>query len=194
MLMPRRTKYRKVMRGRMRGKAYRGSNISFGEYGLQSIEPAWVTSRQIEAARRAITNYLKRGGKVWIRIFPDKPVTQKPAETRMGSGKGNPEYWVAVVKPGRILFEVAGVPAAQAETALLRAGMKMPMGCRFVTRPQVGILVGGYHEPELFENTEYDAELEAEAAEAAEVAEEAGETATEDADGESTESASEDKS
>ena len=104
MLMPKRTKHRKMMKGRMTGKAYRGSQISFGEFGLQALEPAWVNSRQIEAARRSITNYLKRGGKVWIRIFPDKPVTKKPAETRMGSGKGNPEYWVAVVKPGRVLF------------------------------------------------------------------------------------------
>jgi large subunit ribosomal protein L16 len=138
MLMPRRTKYRKVMRGRMRGKAYRGSNISFGEYGLQSIEPAWVTSRQIEAARRAITNYLKRGGKVWIRIFPDKPVTQKPAETRMGKGKGNPEYWVAVVKPGRMLFEIAGVSGDRAEEALRRAGMKMPMKTKVLVRETPG--------------------------------------------------------
>ena len=138
MLMPRRTKYRKVMRGRMRGKAYRGSNISFGEYGLQSVEPAWVTSRQIEAARRAITNYLKRGGKVWIRIFPDKPVTQKPAETRMGKGKGNPEYWVAVVKPGRMLFEIAGVSGDRAEEALRRAGMKMPMKTKVLTRETPG--------------------------------------------------------
>src|SRR5215218_1665970 len=139
MLMPKRTKYRKMMRGRMRGKAYRGSEINFGEFGLQAIEPAWVNSRQIEAARRSITNYLKRGGKVWIRIFPDKPVTQKPAETRMGSGKGNPEYWVAVVKPGRILFEVSGVSRGQAEEALRRAGMKMPMDCRFIERPHIGV-------------------------------------------------------
>ena len=118
MLMPKRTKYRKMMRGRMTGKAGRGVEISFGEFALQATEPAWVSSRQIEAARRAVTNYLKRGGKVWIRIFPDKPVTHKPAETRMGSGKGNPEYWVAVVKPGRVLFEVAGVTRGQAEEAL----------------------------------------------------------------------------
>src|SRR5690606_4109703 len=127
MLMPKRTKYRKVMRGRMRGKAYRGSTISFGDFALVATEPAWVSSRQIEAARRAITNYLKRGGKVWIRIFPDKVVTKKPAETRMGSGKGSPEYWVAVVKPGRILFEVAGVDEERASEALRRAAMKMPM-------------------------------------------------------------------
>lgn len=139
MLMPKRTKYRKMMRGRNTGKAYRGAEINFGEYALQALEPTWVSSRQIEAARRAITNYLKRGGKVWIRIFPDKPVTQKPAETRMGSGKGNPEYWVAVVKPGRILFEVAGVSREQAEEALRRAAMKMPMDCRFIERAHVGI-------------------------------------------------------
>ncbi len=139
MLMPKRTKYRKMMRGRMTGTAQRGATIAFGEYGLQALEPAWVSSRQIEAARRAITNYLKRGGKVWIRIFPDKPVTQKPAETRMGSGKGNPEGWVAVVKPGRVLFEVAGVPRERAEEALARAGMKMPMDCRFVAREHVGV-------------------------------------------------------
>jgi large subunit ribosomal protein L16 len=139
MLMPKRTKYRKMMRGRMKGKANRGAEISFGEYGLQATQPAWVSSRQIEAARRAITNYLKRGGKIWIRIFPDKPVTQKPAETRMGSGKGNPEYWVAVVKPGRVMFEVAGVSRAQAEEALRRAAMKMPMDCKFIERPHIGV-------------------------------------------------------
>ncbi len=138
MLMPKRTKYRKMMRGRMTGKAYRGSTISFGDYALQALEPAWVNSRQIEAARRAITNYLKRGGKVWIRIFPDKPVTQKPAETRMGSGKGNPEFWVAVVKPGRLLFEIAGVPRSEAEEALKRAGMKMPMKCKILIRETPG--------------------------------------------------------
>ncbi|MBA2597100.1 MAG: 50S ribosomal protein L16 [Chloroflexota bacterium] len=139
MLMPKRTKYRKMMRGRMTGKAYRGAEINFGEFALQATAPAWVSSRQIEAARRAITNYLKRGGKVWIRIFPDKPVTQKPAETRMGSGKGNPEYWVAVVKPGRVMFEVAGVTRQQAEEALRRAAMKMPMDCKFIERQHIGI-------------------------------------------------------
>lgn len=139
MLMPKRTKYRKVMRGRMKGKAYRGSTISFGDIALQSIEPAWVTSRQIEAARRAITNYLKRGGKVWIRIFPDKSVTQKPAETRMGSGKGSPEYWVAVVKPGRILFEVGGVDNERASEALRRAAMKMPMKCKVLVKETPGV-------------------------------------------------------
>jgi len=138
MLMPKRTKYRKMMRGRMKGKAQRGSTIAFGDFGLQALEPAWITSRQIEAARRAITNYLKRGGKVWIRIFPDKPVTQKPAETRMGSGKGNPEYWVAVVKPGRLMFEVAGVPQDQAVEALNRAAMKMPVKCRVLIRQTAG--------------------------------------------------------
>lgn len=141
MLMPKRTKYRKVMRGRMKGKAYRGSTISFGDIALQSTEPAWVTSRQIEAARRAITNYLKRGGKVWIRIFPDKSVTQKPAETRMGSGKGSPEYWVAVVKPGRILFEVGGVDNERASEALRRAAMKMPMKCKVLVRETPGAQV-----------------------------------------------------
>lgn len=141
MLMPKRTKYRKVMRGRMRGKAYRGSTIAFGDIALQSMEPAWVTSRQIEAARRAITNYLKRGGKVWIRIFPDKPVTKKPAETRMGKGKGNPEYWVAVVKPGRILFEVGGVDNQLAAEALRRAAMKMPMKTKVMIRETPGAQV-----------------------------------------------------
>jgi large subunit ribosomal protein L16 len=136
MLMPKRTKYRKMMRGRMKGRAYRGATVAFGDYGLQALEPAWVSSRQIEAGRRAITNYLKRGGQVWIRIFPDKPVTQKPAETRMGSGKGNPEFWVAVVKPGRIMFEVGGVPRERAEEAIRRAAMKMPMDCKFVDRAE----------------------------------------------------------
>jgi large subunit ribosomal protein L16 len=139
MLMPKRTKYRKMMRGRMTGKASRGATIAFGEYALQALEPAWISSRQIEAARRAITNYLKRGGKVWIRIFPDKPVTQKPAETRMGSGKGNPEFWVAVVKPGRIMFEVAGVPQDRAEEALHRAAMKMPIKCKVIAKVTPGI-------------------------------------------------------
>ena len=139
MLMPKRTKYRKVMRGRMTGKAYRGSTISFGDFALAAQEPAWVSSRQIEAARRAITNYLKRGGKVWIRIFPDKSITQKPAETRMGSGKGNPEYWVSVVKPGRVMFEIAGVSRERAQEAFARAAMKMPMDCRFIERQIVGV-------------------------------------------------------
>jgi large subunit ribosomal protein L16 len=142
MLMPKRTKHRKMMKGRMHGKALRGSSIACGEYGLQALEPAWVSSRQIEAARRSITNYLKRGGKVWIRIFPDKPVTRKPAETRMGSGKGSPEFWVAVVKPGRIMFEIAGVSQAQAEEALKRAAMKMPMACRTIQRQHFGVADG----------------------------------------------------
>ena len=139
MLMPKRTKYRKTFRGRRTGKAYRGGDIAFGEYGLQALEPAWVSARQIEAARRAITNYLKRGGKVWIRIFPDKSITQKPAETRTGSGKGNPEYWVSVVKPGRVMFEIAGVPRERAQEAFARAAMKMPMDCRFIERQVVGV-------------------------------------------------------
>lgn len=138
MLMPKRTKYRKVMRGRMTGKAYRGSEISFGEFGLQALEPGWITSRQIEAARRAITGYLNRGGKVWIRIFPDKPVTKKPAETRMGSGKGNVEFWVAVVKPGRMIFEVAGVSEERASEALRRAGMKFPIRTKVLVRQHPG--------------------------------------------------------
>jgi large subunit ribosomal protein L16 len=139
MLMPKRTKYRKIFRPRkVRGKAQRGSSIAFGEYGLQAMDNAWITARQLEAGRRAITNYLKRGGKVWIRIFPDKAITQKPAETRMGSGKGSPEYWVAVIKPGRIIYEVSGVPQASAEEALRRAAMKMPIKCKFVTKPEVG--------------------------------------------------------
>jgi large subunit ribosomal protein L16 len=140
MLMPKRTKFRKMMRGRMTGKAGRGATIAFGDYALQALEPAWITSRQIEAARRAITNYLKRGGKVWIRVFPDKPVTQKPAETRMGSGKGNPEFWVAVVKPGRIMFEVGGVPEDRARDALHRAAMKMPIKCKVITKVTPGVV------------------------------------------------------
>lgn len=139
MLMPKRTKYRKIFRPRkVRGKAQRGSSIAFGEYGLQAMDNAWITARQIESGRRAITNYLKRGGKVWIRIFPDKAITQKPAETRMGSGKGSPEYWVAVIKPGRIIYEVSGVSQSQAEEALRRAAMKMPIKCKFVTKPEIG--------------------------------------------------------
>ena len=134
MLMPKRTKYRKMMKGRMTGKAYRGSTINFGEYGLQALEPAWINSRQIEAARRSITNYLKRGGKVWIRIFPDKPVTKKPAETRMGKGKGNPEEWVAVVKPGRVMFEIEGVDVKLARAALRLAAAKLPVKTRLVAR------------------------------------------------------------
>lgn len=139
MLMPRRTKHRKVFRGRRKGTAQRGNYVAFGDYGLQSLDAAWIDSRQIEAARRAITNYVRRGGKVWIRIFPDKPVTQKPAETRMGSGKGNPEYWVAVVRPGRIMFEISGVREEDATEALRRAAHKLPVQCRIVKRDQVGI-------------------------------------------------------
>ena len=136
MLTPSKTKYRKQQRGRMTGKAYRGSAISFGEFGLKSLEPAWVTDRQIEAARIALTRYIKRGGKVWIRIFPDKPVTKKPAETRMGKGKGAPEYWVAVIKPGRVLFEIEGVSEQMAKEALRLAGDKLPMKTKFVTRSE----------------------------------------------------------
>jgi large subunit ribosomal protein L16 len=133
MLMPKRVKYRKQQRGRMRGKAQRGAAIAFGEYGLKALEPAWVTARQIEAARIAITRSIKRGGRVWIRVFPDKPVTEKPAETRMGKGKGNPEYWVAVIKPGRILFELGGVDEALAKEALRLAAHKLPIRTRFVS-------------------------------------------------------------
>jgi len=134
MLMPKKVKYRKQQRGRMTGKAYRGSTISFGEFGLKTTEPGWITDRQIEAARIALTRYLKRGGKVWIRIFPDKPITKKPAETRMGKGKGAPEYWVAVVKPGRIMFEVEGVPEDKAREAFRLATTKLPVKTKFVTR------------------------------------------------------------
>ncbi|MDF2439467.1 MAG: large subunit ribosomal protein [Abditibacteriota bacterium] len=136
MLMPKRTKYRKQQRGHRRGMAARGTTIAFGDYALQAQGEAWLTSRQIEAARRAITGYVKRGGKVWIRVFPDKPVTQKPAETRMGSGKGLPEYWVAVVKPGRVIFEMGGVPPALAQEAMRRAAMKLPMRVKFITREE----------------------------------------------------------
>ncbi|MDJ0648434.1 MAG: 50S ribosomal protein L16 [Xenococcaceae cyanobacterium MO_188.B19] len=136
MLSPRRTKFRKQQRGRMRGMAYRGSTLNFGDYALQATEPSWITSRQIEAARRAMTRYVKRGGKIWIRIFPDKPVTMRPAETRMGSGKGSPEYWVAVVKPGRIMFEMAGVPEPIAKEAMRLAAQKLPIKTKFITREQ----------------------------------------------------------
>lgn len=137
MLMPKRTKFRKAHRGNRRGKAFGGGMIAFGEYGLQALEPAWLTSQQIEAARRSITHFIKRGGKLWIRIFPDKPVTKKPAETRMGGGKGNPEVWVAVIKPGRILFELAGVNEAIAREAMTLAGHKLPIKTKFLTRPEV---------------------------------------------------------
>ena len=134
MLMPKRVKYRKQMRGRMRGKATRGAVVAFGEYGLQALEPCWMTSRQIEAARRAIVRYVRRGGKVWIRIFPDKPVTAKPAETRMGSGKGSVDHWVAVIKPGRVLFEITGVSEEDAKEAMRLAGHKLPIKTQFVRR------------------------------------------------------------
>ena len=134
MLLPKRVKYRRVQRGRLTGKALRGNTISNGEYGLQALEPAWITSNQIEAARIAMTRYIKRGGQVWIKIFPDKPVTAKPAETRMGSGKGSPEYWVAVVKPGRILFEMGGVDESIAREAMRLAMHKLPIKCKFVVR------------------------------------------------------------
>jgi large subunit ribosomal protein L16 len=134
MLMPKRTKYRKMHRGRRRGNAKGGTRVSFGEYGIKALEEAWITARQIESARVAITRTVKRGGKVWITIFPDKPVTQKPAETRMGSGKGNPEFWVAVVKPGRVMFELSGVPEDMAREAMRRAGHKLPIKTKFVTR------------------------------------------------------------
>ena len=136
MLMPKRVKFRRVQRGRLKGKASRGNKISHGEYGLQACEPAWITSRQIEAARIAMTRYIKRGGKVWIKIFPDKPITEKPAETRMGSGKGSPEYWVAVVKPGRIMFEMDGVNEEVAREALRLAANKLPIKCKFVRKEE----------------------------------------------------------
>ncbi len=138
MLMPKRVKYRKQQRGRMRGKAQRGNTIAFGQYGLKALEAHWITSRQIEAARVAMTRHIKRGGKVWIRIFPDKPVTKKPAETRMGKGKGSPEYWVAVVKPGRIMFEIAGVPEELAREAMRLAAHKLPIKTKFVSREEPG--------------------------------------------------------
>ena len=134
MLLPKRDKYRRVHRGRLTGKAYRGNTVSNGDYGLQALEPAWITSNQIEAARIAMTRYIKRGGQVWIKIFPDKPITEKPAETRMGSGKGSPEYWVAVVKPGRVLFEIGGVSEELAREAMRLASHKLPIKCKFVSR------------------------------------------------------------
>jgi len=137
MLMPKRVKYRKAHRGRMKGTASRGTSLAFGEYGLQALEAHWIDSRQIEAARRAMTHFIKRGGKVWIRVFPDKPVTAKPAETRMGSGKGAPDHWVAVIKPGRILFEISGVKEEVAKEAMVLAGHKLPMDTRFVSRTEV---------------------------------------------------------
>ena len=134
MLMPKRVKRRKQHRGRMKGKALRGNKITYGDFAIQALEPAWITANQIEAARIAMTRYIKRGGQVWIKVFPDKPVTQKPAETRMGSGKGSPEYWVAVVKPGRVLFEIAGVPEEAAREAMRLAANKLPIKCKFVAK------------------------------------------------------------
>ena len=134
MLMPKRVKHRKQMRGRMTGKATRGNFLAYGDYGIEALDPVWITSNQIEAARVAMTRYAKRGGKVWVKIFPDKPVTKKPAETRMGKGKGSPEYWVAVVKPGRVLFEMAGIPEEVAREALRLASHKLPVRTRFIKR------------------------------------------------------------
>ena len=138
MLLPKRVKYRRVHRGRMTGKALRGNKVSYGDYGLQSLEPAWITSNQIESARIAMTRYIKRGGQAWIKIFPDKPVTSKPLGTRMGKGKGAPEYWVAVVKPGRVMFEIAGVPEETAREALRLAMHKLPVKCKFVKKAEQG--------------------------------------------------------
>jgi len=138
MLSPKRVKYRRVMRGRMTGKATRGNTVTYGDYGLQSLEPCWLTANQIEAARIAMTRYTKRGGQVWIKVFPDKPVTEKPAETRMGKGKGSPEYWVAVVKPGRVLFEIGGVSEETAREALRLAANKLPIKCKFIARQESG--------------------------------------------------------
>ena len=137
MLMPKRVKFRRVQRGRLTGKALRGNTVTNGEFGLVALEPAWITSNQIEAARIAMTRYVKRGGKVWIKIFPDKPITEKPAETRMGSGKGSPEYWVAVVKPGRVMFEMDGVTEEQAKEAMRLASNKLPIKCKFVVKSDV---------------------------------------------------------
>ena len=134
MLMPKRVKRRKQFRGRMKGKALRGNKITYGDFGIVAMEPSWITSNQIEAARIAMTRYIKRGGKVWIKIFPDKPITSKPAETRMGSGKGSPDYWVAVVKPGRVMFELAGVPEETAREALRLAVHKLPIKCKIISR------------------------------------------------------------
>ena len=138
MLLPKRVKYRRVHRGRLKGKATRGNTVNYGDFGLQALEPAWITSNQIEAARIAMTRYTKRNGQVWIKIFPDKPITEKPAETRMGSGKGSPEYWVAVVKPGRVMFEIGGIDEEQAREALRLAANKLPIKCKFVTKQETG--------------------------------------------------------
>ena len=134
MLLPKRVKYRRVHRGRMKGEATRGNKVTYGDFGIQALEPSWITSNQIEAARIAMTRYIKRGGQVWIKIFPDKPITEKPAETRMGSGKGSPEYWVAVVKPGRVLFEMAGISEEQAREAMRLASHKLPIKCKFMVK------------------------------------------------------------
>ena len=134
MLLPKRVKYRRVQRGRLKGKAMRGNKVTYGDFGLQALEPAWVTSNQIEAARIAMTRYIKRGGQVWIKIFPDKPITEKPAETRMGSGKGSPEYWVAVVKPGRVMFEIGGVSEELAREDMRLAAHKLPVKCKFIAK------------------------------------------------------------
>ena len=136
MLLPKRVKYRRVHRGRMKGKATRGNVVTYGDFGLQALEPAWITSNQIEAARIAMTRYIKRGGQVWIKIFPDKPITEKPAETRMGSGKGSPEYWVAVVKPDRVMFEIGGVSEELAREAMRLAMHKLPIKCKFIVKEQ----------------------------------------------------------
>ena len=138
MLLPKRVKYRRVQRGRLKGKATRGNTVTYGDFGLVAQEPAWITSNQIEAARVAMTRYIKRGGQVWIKIFPDKPITEKPAETRMGSGKGSPEYWVAVVKPGRVMFEIAGVDRELAAEAMRLASNKLPIKCKFVSKEELG--------------------------------------------------------
>ena len=146
MLLPKRVKYRRVHRGRLTGKAMRGNTVTYGQFGLVAAEPAWITSNQIEAARIAMTRYTKRGGQVWIKIFPDKPVTEKPAETRMGSGKGSPEYWVAVVKPGRVLFEIAGVPEDAAREALRLAAHKLPLTTKFIKRADEAVTEAGGEE------------------------------------------------
>ena len=134
MLLPKRVKRRKVQRGRLKGAAHKGNKVTYGDFGLVALEPSWITSRQIEAARIAMTRYIKRGGQVWIKVFPDKPITEKPAETRMGSGKGSPEYWVAVVKPGRVMFEIAGVSKEVAQEAMRLAANKLPIKCKFITK------------------------------------------------------------
>ena len=138
MLLPKRVKYRRQQRGRLKGEAHRGNKVNYGDYGLVALEPAWITSNQIEAARIAMTRYIKRGGQVWIKIFPDKPITEKPAETRMGSGKGSPENWVAVVKPGRVMFEIAGVAEETAREAMRLAANKLPIKCKFVSKAEQG--------------------------------------------------------